>query len=198
MLRQILMRGGAMLAFPGTLLPIHAAGAQEAARSEPVAGGLRVEALLGSDTDGYEHGALYGGRIGYDFGVGQNVLLGIETELSDVSTDQEFFGSPIVLDDGPDFYVGGRVTVRVSRRLNLYGALGHTRARQSFFFLIDPNQPLGPVGGEESYHSGYRTTVGGQFSIGRRAFLGAEYRYSDYGERFLTRGQLVGSIGFRF
>ncbi len=196
MLHHALMRGGALLAFLAT--PINIAAAQEAARSEPVAGGLRVEALLGADTDGYEHGAVYGGRIGYDLHIGHNVLLGAEAELNDVTTDQEFFGSPIVLDDGPDLYVGGRLTVRVARRINLYGALGYTRARQSFFFLIDPNQPLGPVGGEQSYHDGLRTTLGGQFSIGRRAFLGAEYRFSDYGERFLTRGQLVGSIGFRF
>lgn len=171
---------------------------------EPATAGFRIEALLGAErVGGFEHGALYGGRIGYDLRVAPNLLLGVDAELNDVTTDQELAGSPIVaddrvLDDGPDFYVGGRMSLMLSRRFRIHGALGLTRARQSSFFLIDPNQPLGPIGGEESYRSGYRASIGGQLSIGRRAFLGAEYRYSDYGERFVTRNQLVGSIGFRF
>lgn len=197
MLRQFLMRGGAMLAFPAGLLPIHAAAAQTA-RDEPVAGGLRIEAFVGADTDGFERGVVYGGRVGYDVPIASSMMLGLDAELSDVSTDQEFAGSPIVLEDGPDYYAGGRITVRLARWLSLVGGVGYTRARQGAFFLIDPHQPQGPVGGEATYRDGYRITLGAQLNVSRRMFLGTEYRYSDYDDPAFRRGQWVGSVGFRF
>lgn len=198
MLRQILMPAGAMVVALGAFLPIHTAAAQEAGRREPVIGGFRIEAFAGADTDGYEHGAVYGGRIGYDLPISDNLLLGVDAELNDVTTEQTIDGVPIVLEDGPDYYVGGRIGLRLSRRFSLIGGLGYTRARQGSFFLVDPNQPQGPIDGRESYQDGYRVTLGGQLGIGRRAFLGAEYRYSNYGEGFVARGQIVASVGIRF
>jgi outer membrane immunogenic protein len=181
--------------------PAYASNAQEdSAPAGPDRSGFRIEALIGSDTDGFESGLLMGGRIGYDFRVGANVLLGIDAELSDVTTDQEFPlpapASTFVLEDGPDTYVGARATVLLSRRFSLHGGAGYTRARQSFFFLADPGPPL-VVGGEQSFQDGFRLTAGGQFSIGRRAFIGLEYRYSDYSRGF-QRGQLAASVGLRF
>ena len=181
--------------------PAYAQDTEEAGPVEPVRDGFRVEALIGSDTDGYESGLLYGARIGYDFRISRELLLGIDGELSDVTTDQELSGFPqaggLVLDDGPDAYVGARATLLLSRRFSLHGGLGYTRARQSFFFLVDPGDINGPIGGEESWRDGIRATAGGQFSIGRRAFLGLEYRYSEY-DGFFQRGQVAASLGLRF
>jgi outer membrane immunogenic protein len=202
------MKGFYLIAAVLAALPVHATSAQDetvevdlAPPARP-AGGFRAEILLGYDTDGFENGMLYGGRIGYDFRVTPGLLLGIDGELNDVTTDQEFNLAPqpgtLVLEDGPDAYVGARATLVLSRRFSIYGGAGYSRARQSFFFLINPNQPLGPVGGEESYQDGYRVSAGGQLNIGRRAFLGAEYRYSNYEDGFFQREQWVGSIGFRF
>ena len=207
------MKGSYLTAAVLAALPIHAAYAEDdPAQGEAVEveitpparppGGFRAEILLGYDTDGFEEGLLYGGRIGYDFRVTPGLLLGIDGELNDVTTDQEFnlFPQPgtLVLEDGPDAYVGARATLILSRRFSVYGGAGYSRARQSFFFLINPGQPLGPVGGEESYQDGYRVSLGGLFNIGSRAFVGAEYRYSSYENNFFQREQLVGSIGFRF
>lgn len=203
------MKGFYPIAAALAALPIHAAYAQDETVQVEIApparppGGFRAEVLLGYDTDGFEDGLLYGGRVGYDFRVTPGLLLGIDGELNDVTTDQEFslFPGPgaLVLEDGPDAYVGARATLVLSRRFSVYGGAGYSRARQSFFFLINPaGGPLGPVGGEESYQDGYRVSAGGQLNIGRRAFLGAEYRYSSYENNFFQREQLVGSIGFRF
>lgn len=193
------MRNFYVIAAVAAALPVHAARAQEDANPPaPPAGGFRAELLVGYDTDGFEEGALYGGRIGYDIPVTRSLLLGIDGELNDVTTDQEFLPGTPVLEDGPDAYIGARATLVLSRRFSIYGGAGYSRARQSFFFLINPaGGPFGPVGGEESYQDGYRLTGGAQLNIGRRAFIGAEYRYSDY-SGFFQRDQFVGSIGFRF
>lgn len=181
--------------------PTHAAYAQDSDPSAPRIGGFRIEALIGSDTDGFESGLLYGGRIGYDFRVGRSVLLGVDAELNDVTTDQEFPlpapANEFVLEDGPDTYVGARATVLLSSRFSLHGGAGYTRGRQSFFFLADPSQPLGPVIGERSFRDGFRLIGGGQLNVGRRGFLGLEYRYSEY-EGHVIREQVAASVGFRF
>ena len=184
-------------------LPLGAAQAQDAAQPRDTAQAegqnLRVEALAGLDTDGYDDGAVFGARIGYDFRATRNLQIGIDGEFNDINATQSFFGSPIVIHQGPEYYVGGRATLSVSRRVRLFAGLGYGRARFGNYYLIDPNNLQGPVGVAYRHVGGLRTTLGGQFSIGRRAFLGAEYRFTDYSNWYaLNRGQLVGSIGFRF
>lgn len=184
-----------------------AAYAQETERAhaerDAAEAGWRAELLGGFDTDGYENGVLYGGRIGYDFKVDRRFLLGVDGEFSDVTTDQELFfpGLPrLTAEDGPEFYVGARATFVLSSRLRLHGGGGYTRAKEGYFFQADPNPPpLGtPATGRDSF-DGFRFSAGGQVLLGRRAFIGAEYRYSNYGGSFARdREQVVGSIGFRF
>ena len=163
--------------------------------------GLRVEALGGFDTDGFDHGELYGARVGYDFRAAPNVTIGIDGEWNDITTKQTFYGSPLEVHYGPEVYAGARATFAVpaiSHRLRLFAGAGYSRARFGHFFLLDPNDLLGPVGVYRRVEGGYRLSGGAQFSLGRRAFVGAEYRFSDYGGFTLNRAQWVGSIGFRF
>lgn len=163
--------------------------------------GLRVEALAGYDTDGFDHGALYGARIGYDFRATPNVLIGIDGEWNDITTEQRFIGNPIHIHYGPEAYVGGRATFLVpgiSNRLRIFGGAGYSRSRFGNFF-VNSNDPTGPVFAETRSVDGFRLTGGAQISLGSRAFLGAEYRYTNYSDSFaLSRAQYVGSIGFRF
>jgi outer membrane immunogenic protein len=171
-------------------------------RAEAEASGLRIEALGGFDNDGFEKGMLYGGRIGYDLRVAPRLLLGIDGEFSDVTTDQEFAfpGLPsLKAEDGPEYYVGARATFALSSRFRLYGGGGYTRTKEGFFFQSSPNPaPLGTVAAGRRSVDGYRLSAGAQLLLGRRAFLGAEYRYSNYDDFALDREQVVGSIGFRF
>jgi hypothetical protein len=65
--------------------------------------------------------------------------------------------------------------------------------------LLDAQpEPLGTLGTVRRSYDGYRLSAGGQVLLGRRAFVGAEYRFSNYGLSTDRREQLVGSIGFRF
>lgn len=199
------MKGIYLIAAVAAALPASAASAQDeaaASANHPVSApsGFRAELLLGYDHDGFEEGAVYGARIGYDFGVGRSVQLGLDAELNDVTTDQELlpiFGNPaMTVGDGPDFYIGPRATFLLSRQFSLYGGAGYTRARHGYFRLVTPGV-FGPIEAAHFTDDGYRLSLGGQFNITSRAFLGAEYRYSDY-ERGFQREQFVGTIGFRF
>jgi outer membrane immunogenic protein len=190
------MKARWLICIGAALIPLGAANGQ----------GLRVEALAGSDTDGFDHGALFGARVGYDFRAAPNVLIGIDGEYNDITTEQRFSGSPLVIHYGPEIYVGGRATFLVpaiSNRLRVFAGAGYSRSSFGNFFLVspppNPNGPLGPVGAETRAVDGFRLSGGAQILLGRRAFLGAEYRYSNYADDFaLDRGQLVGSVGFRF
>lgn len=186
-------------------LPLSAAAAQDPdpRNSEPLAAGkadiavqgARIELLAGLDDDIFDHGALYGGRIGYDFKIARRFSLGVDAEVTDMTTGQSvnFFSGPITINDGPDLYAGGRATFALSRRIRIHAAGGYTHARHGSFFLASN----GTVGGQEVYHDGFRLGAGGQLSLGRKAFIGAEYRYSEY-EGFVKRDQYVATIGFRF
>jgi opacity protein-like surface antigen len=201
------MKARFLLAAVAAACPLHAACAQgdEPAASvrDPLgSAGFRAELLGGSDDDGFDSGVLYGGRIGYDFRVSDRFLLGVDGEVNDVTTDRTLTISTqpsLRAKDGPALYVGGRATLVLSHRFSLYGSAGYTRMRQGFFIQTDPNPPpFGTIGVGHFTFEGYRVGAGVQFSLGKHAFLGAEARYSHYGEFGTNRGQVVGSLGFRF
>ena len=184
----------ALAALPLCAAHAHDPDAEGVGKPDIAPQGFRIEALAGYDDDLSDHGLLYGGRIGYDFRVTRTFSLGLDAEYTDVTTDHDVKPfSPIVPEDGPDVYVGGRATLAISSRFRLHGAGGYTRARHGSFFL-DSNDN---IGGQEIVHDGFRLSAGGQLGIGRKAFLGAEYRYSEY-EGFVKRDQYVATIGFRF
>jgi outer membrane immunogenic protein len=172
-------------------------------RDAAAASGFRAELLGGFDTDGYQQGVLYGGRAGYDLRVGRRFLLGLDGEVSDVTTDQEFTfpGLPsLKAEDGPEYHVGARATFVLSSEFRLYGGGGYTRTKEGYFFQSDPNPaPFGTVAAGRSSFDGFRVTAGAQVLLGGRAFIGAEYRYSNYGGLFARdREQAVASVGVRF
>ena len=144
--------------------------------------GFRVEALAGWDrpsADG-EHasGFVYGAGAGYDFAVGSTVSLGVDVEASDSTANDSG------LKAGRDLYAGGRVNFAVAPKANLYVKAGYTNARVSGFGI-----------GEN--FDGFRAGVGGQFVFTGKAYVGAEYRYSNYQSDF-SRHQVVLTLGTRF
>ena len=162
--------------------------AQDAAQA---ASGPRVEAVIGYDRvrfDGEKDGgALFGVGAGYDFAVGTGVSLGIDAEATESTQeigDEDF----AQVKAGRDLYAGGRATFAVSPVANLYLKAGYTNAR---FKATD---------GEDSYAEnadGFRLGAGGQYGIGGKAYVGGEYRYSNY-EAGLTRHQVALTVGTRF
>ena len=153
--------------------------------------GPRVEAVVGYDRvkalgekDG---GALFGIGAGYDVAVAPSVALGVDLEASE-STQKIGDEDVAQVKAGRDLYAGGRVTFAVSPSANLYVKGGYTNAR---FKATD---------GEDTFaenFEGYRIGAGGQLAISGKAYVGAEYRYSNY-EQGLSRNQVAMTVGTRF
>ncbi len=158
--------------------------AQDTAPAAPAAPtGFRVEALVGWDRpsiDGFhDNGILFGVGAGYDVAVGNAVSLGVDVEASDSTAKKDGVSTR------RDLYAGGRVNFAVSPNANVYVRGGYTNAR----FKIED---LGSGNAD-----GFRVAGGGQFGIGGKAYVGGEYRYSNY-EAGIERHQVALTVGTRF
>jgi outer membrane immunogenic protein len=96
------------------------------------------------------------------------------------------------LSAGRDLYVGGRITGAVSDKFNVYAKAGYTNAR------FKGRVTTGATTVSDSANAdGFRAGVGAQYMVTSNAYVGAEYRYSNY-EAGLSRHQLAATIGYRF
>ena len=159
-----------------------AAAAVAGPRVEAVVGYDRVKAL--GEKDG---GALFGIGAGYDFAVAPAVSLGADVEATE-STQKEGDEDIAQVKAGRDLYAGGRVTFAVSPDANLYLKGGYTNARLKATDGIDTIS--------ENF-DGFRVGAGGQLTLTGKAYVGAEYRYSNY-EQGLSRNQVALTVGTRF
>ena len=161
------------------------------AQAGPAPAGPRVEAIVGYDRvkaigekDG---GALFGIGAGYDVPVAPSLSLGADIEATE-STQKVGDEDIAQVKAGRDLYAGGRITYAVSPTANLYVKGGYTNAR---FKATD---------GVDSFSEnfdGYRLCAGGQLALSGKAYVGAEYRYSNY-EQGLSRNQVALTVGTRF
>jgi outer membrane immunogenic protein len=155
--------------------------AQDGAPAAPA--GFRIEALVGWDhpgVDGFHaNGVLFGVGAGYDLPVGKAVSLGIDAEASDSTAKKDGVSTR------RDLYAGGRVNFAVSPVANVYIKGGYTNARLHLEGLGSGNL------------DGFRIGAGGQYSIGGKAYVGGEYRYSNY-EAGFDRHQVALTLGTRF
>jgi len=152
--------------------------------------GPRVEALVGYDrvkaAGEHDGGLLFGVGAGYDFAVGNGVSLGADIEATDSTQKEGSDGAEVK--SGRDLYAGGRVSFAVSPQANLYLKAGYTNAR---FKASDGEDTFG------ANFDGFRVGAGGQYNIGGKAYVGGEYRYSNY-EAGLSRHQVALTVGTRF
>lgn len=161
------------------------------AQDAPAVSGPRVEALVGYDRvkiDGeHDGGVLFGIGAGYDFAIGNGVSLGADVEATE-STQKEGDADIAQVKAGRDLYAGGRVSFAVSPKANLYLKGGYTNAR---FKATDG------VDSVSANADGFRVGAGGQYNVAGKAYVGGEYRYSNY-EAGLTRHQVALTVGTRF
>lgn len=161
--------------------------------------GPRVEAIVGYDAprvelegidDIKDDGVLYGVGVGYDFAVSPSISAGVDLEATESTADEDFSDgiNTASLEAGRDLYAGGRLTFPVSNAANLYVKGGYTNFRVK-----------GELNGDEEATTldGWRVGAGGQFGIGGKAYVGGEYRYSDY-ENDVKRHQFALTLGTRF
>lgn len=179
---------------------IAAVAAPAAAQTAPT--GIRVEGLVGYDAlrvdledfgvddELKDNDLFYGLGAGYDFAVSPGVSAGVDVEWSDSNNKEDFDDGEenAEIRTGRDLYAGGRVTLPVSASTNVYAKAGYTNLNIK-----------GEVDGvDDSFDlDGYRLGAGAQFGIGSNAYVGGEYRFSDY-EEDVTRHQVAATLGMRF
>ena len=160
--------------------------------------GPRVEAVIGWDQvrlsgEGSKSGLAYGIGAGYDFAIGETMSVGVDAEIAGSTAKYS-------VDDGVDFaelkagrdiYVGGRITGKVADKVAVYAKAGYTNARLTLDTSVAGFDDLGGNG------DGFRVGAGAQYLIGNGAYVGAEYRYSNY-EGDFSRNQVVATVGYRF
>ena len=190
-------------------ISILAAGAALCAFATPASAavtGGRVEALAGWDHASIDFadfgfndslnsdGVAFGVGLGYDFGVGSTASVGVDLEATDSTADLELAaaGDSADVSLGRDLYAGGRVTFAVSPVANVYVKAGYTNARVKATVV-----QAGTTTSDAANADGVRGGIGAQFAVGGNAYVGGEYRYSNY-EADFSRHQAVATLGFRF
>ena len=183
-----------MFAAPSTLaVP---AFAQEVPASDPSTfTGPRVGGILGLDAtrpgssedddrdngnDQSAQGLLYGADIGYDVAIGGGVV-GVEGEVSGSTakvdtnrTDPNYFGYGRVK-QGRDLYLGVRAGIRAAPNTLVYAKGGYTNAR------LDLTRGDNNNAGDRHYTlDGWRLGAGVEQALSNKAYIKAEYRYSNY------------------
>jgi outer membrane immunogenic protein len=161
--------------------------------------GPRVEAMVGYDAprikvnDGgivgtfKDEGVLYGVGAGYDFALSNGASLGVDVEASDSSVKESNVAGTLRAER--DLYAGGRVSFPLGADgSNVYLKGGYTNARFS--------AASGALRVKENL-DGYRIGAGAQFAVAGKAYVGGEYRFSDY-ENDVRRHQIVATLGTRF
>lgn len=152
--------------------------------------GPRIEALVGWDRvtvfGGHKDGVLYGVGAGYDFGISGSASLGVDVEASDSTTKISDLGDSV--STGRDLYAGVRASFLVSDRTSLYLKGGYTNARIKV--------TIGSIS-DAGNGDGFRVGGGAQYALSGKAYIGGEYRYSNYESDFARhQGALV--VGTRF
>ncbi|GLR46921.1 outer membrane protein [Sphingomonas astaxanthinifaciens] len=158
--------------------------------------GPRVEALVGYDAvrvdvgagDKFkDEGVLYGVGAGYDFALSNGASLGVDVEASDSTAKESNIAGTLKAER--DLYAGARVSFPIDAKgSNVYLKGGYTNAR---FSATD-----GLVK-DSVNEDGYRLGAGAQFALTGKAYVGGEYRYSNY-EDGIERHQLAATLGTRF
>lgn len=176
--------------------------APAAAQTVGAPSGARVEAVVGYDAlrvdledygvDGKlkDNDVMYGVGAGYDFAVSPGLSAGVDVEYTQSNNKRDFDDGEenVEISTGRDLYAGGRVSLPISDGANVYAKAGYTNL-----------QVTGESAGVDDRVNldGYRVGAGAQFAITRGAYVGGEYRYSDY-EEDVTRHQFAVTLGTRF
>ena len=189
----------ALLAAP---LALAAVAAPASAQTGQPFTGLHIDGIGGWDdlqNHGHSNDFMYGINGGYDVGLGNGVIAGIEGEVSD-SDNKSCFGARTAADPrfcakaARDLYVGGRVgKVVAGGRALVYAKAGYTNARAK----LTENDGDGQFTLAHDNLDGVRLGVGAEYTLTGNTFLKAEYRYSNYEQGF-SRNQVVGGFGLRF
>lgn len=172
--------------------------------------GPRVEVQAGWDFvraqddfggDYKNDGVLVGIGGGYDLGLGA-VALGLDVEVAKsdiedtVTYDEDGYFVQATLDNGRDLYVGGRVTIPVGLRTDVYVKAGYSNLENRLELTYDDGTDVFSERVTDK-EDGVRVGAGFDYKLAGNAYLGSEYRFTSY-DSDLDKHQVVAKLGLRF
>ena len=193
MIKFLASAAATAVAVAATPAAAQVASAPQGPRVEAVVGydALRVDLEdFGVDERLKDNDVFYGIGAGYDFAVSPGVSAGVDVEYTDSNNRRDFDDGEenVEISTGRDLYAGGRVTLPISAAANVYAKAGYTTLKiEGEVDGVDDSTKL----------DGYRLGAGAQFGIGGGAYVGGEYRFSDY-EQDVSRHQFAVTLGTRF
>lgn len=167
--------------------------------------GLDVLTIQENNEADAARGVLYGGSVGYDFAAGEDLVVGVQAELTNSGAAFEVDGLLVAGDQfraeaGREIFGGARVGLRASGAL-LYISGGYVSAQATSVY----RSPAGTIEDTET-KGGFRVGLGGEFGK-RNVFGRLEMRYQDLGDFTIfgtatgyarTNTQIVAGVGVRF
>ena len=148
--------------------------------------------------DKSDDGILYGVGVGYDVGLGRNLIAGVEAnfDLSNTEFEEVAGNTRVEAKAKRDIEVSARLGAKLGERVLVYGKAGYTNARIKGVITIGGT--TGTTREEFAANGdGFRVGAGAEFAITENAYAKTEYRYSNY-EGGISRHQAVAALGFRF
>jgi outer membrane immunogenic protein len=171
---------------------------------EAVAGWNRIEGKAEGRGD---DGAVYGVSAGYDLRVGR-IVAGPVAEITDAS------GSSCVnvgagvpqgiscVHNGRSVFGGGRLGLVVADGTMMYVLGGYVNTRERMSYKAGPGASIPELQKDilsKRDTDGYRLGTGVEHAISKKAFLKAEYRYTNVGNAPSSQQhQVVTGVGIRF
>lgn len=163
--------------------------------------GPRIEAHVGYDRLGVDNddfddgidGVMYGVGVGFDFAV-SGAVVGVEVnaDFSDIDEGVTDGADSASFEAKRDLDASVRVGAVLGGKALLYGKVGYANSR------FEARATSGGITISEADNlDGVRAGVGIEYVLGSKAYIKAEYRYTNY-EQDLDRNQVIGGIGIRF
>ena len=160
--------------------------------------GLRMDLHGGYDAVSSEYtvdGATAGVGIGYDFPIGESVIVGIEANLdySSVKDEGYYFGAVYSQVARRDIELSGRFGAKLGG-----STLGYIKAGYSNAGYEGTAAGYGIWAYEKGTSDGIRLGLGLEQRIANKWFVKGEYRYTRYGSDDVNRSQAIFGVGYRY
>lgn len=171
--------------------------------SPALADGFRAEVHGGwehMDTAnvGSHDAATYGFGLGYDFGLAENLFMGVDANVDDNTSkacayDVYLTGDRECVKSGIDLSAGLRLGFKTSDdRAKLYALVAYTHAKAGHIY--DDGVTEDHI---NDWGDGWRIGAGYQYSFTANLYGKIEYRYSEYNND-IARHNVIAGVGYQF
>lgn len=140
-----------------------------------------------------------GGALGYDVAVGKGVIVGAEAGFGyDIAGSKSWVqgNTATRVTAGYDFDVSLRAGVKVGPTSLVYVKGGYANSQARARLTVGGTTGTTTTRIKDDA-DGYRLGAGVEQAFGENVYAKAEYRFTDYGDKF-TRHQLMVGLGYRF